>query len=129
MNLIHRLRGKSNKQSNEPLNDKPAPTVSTMNLEMLFYRDGGSQSYHGTIYADHVHNERQKNEIISFHFKDVHPVPALTPELMAYIFEQAKTFGWNATSLRSYATVMTVMPQPRAVVRQHPAMKNQSAAQ
>ena len=117
-NILSRFGNRNDKNKTAEQPALPAPTVG---LEIVFYKDNGTQGYHGTLYADHVHMENKKNEIVSFFFKDVHPVPAMTPEMLAYIFDQAKTYGWVPKSLRSYATVFTVMPQPQSAVKLKPS--------
>lgn len=113
MNILNRFRNKDRKQSTQ---DAPAPEVQTQGLKILFYKDTAATGVHGTIYADHVQMGLKK-EPIGFFFQDIAEPPAMTPELLAYIFDQSKTRGWMPISLRSYATVFTVMPQPRSNVK------------
>lgn len=86
------------------------PSIS---LPVIWHKECVPHGVHGTIYADHV-AAGLKKEPVMFFFKDITVLPDMTPELLDFLFEDMKRLGWNPISLRSYATVFAVMPQPRA---------------
>jgi len=80
-------------------------------VRVVFREDAATIGEHGSIFADH----KQKglvNESIPFAFVGVSEIPALDPDVLAHIFEEARAVGYIPRSLRSYATVMTVKPAP-----------------
>ncbi len=86
---------------------------NTINLPVYWHKECADHGVHGTIYADNI-AEGIKNEPVRFFFKDITDLPVMTPELLEFLFDDMKRYGWVPISLRSYATVFAVMPTPRA---------------
>lgn len=92
-------------------------------LVILFHKDCNGHIEHGSIFASHaMHN--LKNYPVRFGFRDV-DAPNLTPELYAYIVEEAQRQGFDGADvgdgkkeiyLRSYANLMPVMPRPQKIL-------------
>lgn len=79
---------------------------STIQLEIKFHKEATPYGSHGRIEVSS--KERNlKNANILFVFVGVSSPPALTPEVMNYIWEEAKAQGFTPHSLLVYGRVLT----------------------
>ena len=81
-----------------------APAVSA-GLRIVFHQDTRGFGQHGVIIATHVDHALNK-EPVRFTFPGIHEAPALTPELIQYIWYKAEVQGFIVHSLAAYGTVM-----------------------
>lgn len=93
------------------LNRKHKPAFD---LTVLFHKECNGIAEHGTFYADHIQFP-QKREPVRFAFQNIDNAPELTPELLAYVWEKAEHAGYIVHGLRSYATVVTLVPSPKII--------------
>lgn len=78
---------------------------------VVFREDTAAIGEHGSIFADHK-QKNLVNESIPFAFVGVSEIPALDPDVLQHVFNEARAAGYLPRSVRSYATVMTVKPAP-----------------
>ncbi len=86
----------------------PTPKVD---LEVLLHKECNGHIEHGTVYADN-RMLGLSSEPIRFAFANVDQAPELTPDILAHVWNVAESKGYIVHSLRSYATVVTLMPAP-----------------
>lgn len=94
---------------------KPKPPKTDIAVDILFHKEANGHVEHGILYADN-RMLGLTNEPIRFAFVDVDKAPELTPAIMAHIWDMAERKGYTVHGLRSYTTVVTLMPAPRMSV-------------
>lgn len=77
------------------------PTKKYSSLEIAFHREAAHHGEHGQLEVS-SRRERLSHNVIAFAFKSVSEVPALTPELLIYIWEEAKAQGYVPHEVISY---------------------------
>lgn len=70
-------------------------------LEIAFYKEASHFGEHGQLEVS-SRRERLKHQTVAFAFKSMSELPDLTPELMVFIWEEAKAQGYVAHKLISY---------------------------
>lgn len=90
----------------------PRNSKNKNKLKIVFREKAVDIGEHGTIYVDSV-KYQIKNEPISFAFVGIETMPHLDVETLTQIKDQAAAAGFSMIGLRSYATVVPVMPRPR----------------
>lgn len=69
------------------------PATSPLALEVKFYREAAIYGMHGVINVSN-HQLGLQGQPVRFVFKGVHTPPVVTPQLLAFIFEQAEIQGY-----------------------------------
>lgn len=93
------------------MNFWPFNRKAKLALPMVFGIQSNTYPEAGSFVADH-RSEGKQDAIVRFSFVGLSGVPHLTPEIYAYIVEQAGLKGYVFKQLRGYATMVAV-PRPQ----------------
>lgn len=74
---------------------------SPVNLQLAFYKEAAIHGMHGSINVSH-RGFNLNGKPVRFVFVGVHTPPAVTPELLTYIFEEAKVQGFIPHHIELY---------------------------
>lgn len=80
-------------------------TVLSKDLRIVFHRDARGLGMHGQIRATHA-DFNLDNDLVRFSFMGLQSPPALTPDVMAFIWERAEAAGFVVHNLANYGTVL-----------------------
>lgn len=76
-----------------------------LEVEIKFHKEANLYGRHGTIKASHK-EQKLEGYPVRFVFKGLSTPPALTPNVLQYIWEEAKAQGYNPEEMLSYGEVL-----------------------
>lgn len=79
-----------------------------INLNIRFHKDANDYREHGTLIASHV-GKGLERESVRFVFIGLDEPPAMTPAILAFIWDKAEAEGFQPIQLRSYTGVNTTI--------------------
>lgn len=74
-------------------------------IELKFHKEANKHGTHGHLVASHI-DQKLESVPVRFVFVGLTTPPPLTPKIMMYIWEEARTQGYIPKSLHSYGHVL-----------------------